>query len=325
MKLTKTKKRLLKLTALLLLLVFMIFYPFGKPERIQYIDRATGDTLVEKVPGEFWLYWLYNNPVGELSLETIIKRKIISSFYGRLMDKPSSAKRIEPFVKKYGIDLSIAQKQKFNSFNDFFTRKLKPGVRPVDTSKTAVVSPADGKAFAWSVIRNTNFIVKGHKFNLKNFLQNDTLFKKFKNGSLLLFRLSPADYHRFHFPVDGKIIAQNSIKGDYYSVSPHAVKNKIRIFCENKRMFTLIKTELFGDVLMSEIGATMVGTIIQTYTGDTAVKGAEKGYFKFGGSSIILLFEKNRVKIDEDLLINTSQGYETSVKVGEHVAEAVKK
>ncbi len=320
-----SKKTKSTLAILLIAFVALFFYPYKKPEAIKYIDRDTGKTLTEKTPAAFWLNWLYVNPVGELSLEALIKRKIVSEWYGRQMDKPSSAKKIPGFVKQYNIDLSIAEDTGFHTFNEFFIRKLKPEARLVDTNSMVTVSPADGKILVWSNISEQDFVVKGVKFNLKSFIQNDSLALTYNDGSMMLFRLCPSDYHRFHFPVSGKIIETKKIAGDYYSVSPLAIKKRARIFCSNKREWTLIKTERFGNVLMSEVGATMVGSIVQTYYGDTAVKGMEKGYFKFGGSSIVLLFQRGSIKIDDDLLKNSSLNMETSVHYGEHVAHSISK
>ncbi len=306
----------------LAVLLLFFFYPYRTPDPIRYVDRRTGTVKTEKTPAAFWLNWLYVNPLGELSLEALVKRKVVSEWYGRRMDSPSSASKIHDFVKEYGIDLSIVQDTGFKSFNDFFIRKLKPEARPVDTGRTVVVSPADGKVLVFKNISNQDFLVKGERFDLKKFIGNDSLALTFKGGSLLLFRLCPADYHRFHFPVSGKILKKKKIDGSYYSVSPLAVKKRIGIFCSNKREWTLIKTKRFGNVLMSEVGATMVGSIVQTYKGDWAEKGAEKGYFKFGGSSVVLLFQKDEIKPDSDLLQNSSHKLETSVLYGEHVAVA---
>ena len=319
-----SKKTKSALAILIIAFVALVFYPYKKPEPIRYIDRETGKTLTEKTPAAFWLNWLYVNPIGELSLEALIKRKIISEWYGRQMDKPSSAKKIPGFVKDYNIDLSIVEDTNFHTFNDFFIRKLKPEARPVDTDRLTVVSPADGKVLVRSNLSGQDFIIKGVKFNLNGFIQNDSLARTYEEGSILLFRLCPADYHRFHFPVSGKIIKTKKIDGDYYSVSPLAIKKRVGIFCSNKREWTLIKTKRFGNVLMSEIGATMVGSIVQTYDGDTAVKGTEKGYFKFGGSSIVLLFQKGRIKVDSDLVKNSAQNLETTVVYGTHVARCAK-
>ncbi len=301
-----------------LLLIFL--YPFQDAAPIRYVDRASGNVEIEKVPGEFWLNWLYNNPVGELSLEAFVKRKALSEWYGNKMDAPKSADKIDGFVKQYGIDLSEAQKQKFNSFNDFFYRKLKPEARPINQDSNAIVSPADGKIFAYQNISNQDFIVKGYRFNLKDYLQDSMLYQQFKGGSLIIVRLCPTDYHRFHFPLSGKLISDRKIKGDLYSVSPIALRKKIELICLNKREISVIENDHIEKFIYSEVGATMVGSIIQTYENKSVVKGEEKGYFKFGGSTVILLFKKGKIIIDQDLLNNTENGLETAVKMGERIA-----
>ncbi len=316
----KIKKRIIFLAAFLLL-AGLAFYPSPKIQPVNYIDRQSKEIKTEKVVGERWLVWLYYNPIGELSLKTLVKRKFISSWYGSMMDSPKSADKIKPFVEAYDVDLSIAKKQDFISFNDFFTRELKTEARPVNMDSAVVVSPADGKVLAYEDVSKQDFIVKGYRFNVSEFLQDDGLARKYENGSLLIFRLCPTDYHRFHFPVSGSVSPATQISGDYYSVNPIAIKKMIQIFCENKREYVTISTREFGDVIMAEVGATMVGSIVQTYCGDRAVKGEEKGYFKFGGSSVVLLFEKDRVKIDDDLLINTEKHLETTIKIGEHVGK----
>ncbi|OQX74349.1 MAG: phosphatidylserine decarboxylase, partial [Bacteroidetes bacterium 4484_249] len=290
----KIKKKTI-VFSVLVIFIALAFYPSPENLPIKYVDRQTGEIKTEKVAGEKWLVWLYNNPVGELSLHTLVKRKFVSSYYGDMMDFPKSADKIEPFVKKYNVDLNIARKQEFNSFNDFFVRKLKENARPVNSDSNVIVSPADGKILAYADISNQDFIVKGYKFNVEEFLNDTVLAKKYKDGSLVIVRVCPTDYHRFHFPVSGKISSDNKIDGDYYSVNPIAVKKIIEIFCLNKREYVTISTSEFGDVIMAEIGATMVGSIIQTYNSDIAVKGEEKGYFKFGGSSIVLLFKKGKI------------------------------
>ena len=298
----------------------IFLYPFQGADPINYIERSTGELKVEKVPGEFWLNWLYNNPVGELSLEAFVKRKALSDWYGNKMDSPESADKIASFVDTYNIDLSIAQKQKFDSFNDFFYRKLKPGSRPFNTDSNVVISPADGKIFAYENITNQDFIVKGYRFNLSEYLQDTSLYNIYKNGSLVIVRLCPTDYHRFHFPLSGTIISHRKIKGDLYSVSPIALRKKIELICMNKREYTLMENSLVGKFIYSEVGATMVGSIIQTYEDNQVKKGEEKGYFKFGGSTVILFFKKGSIKIDQDLLINTQKGMETEVLMGNRIA-----
>jgi phosphatidylserine decarboxylase len=315
----KIKKRHIAIS-LIVIFVGLAIYPSGENTPIQYIERSSGELKIEKVAGEKWLVWLYNNPVGELSLWAMVKRKFVSSFYGGMMDKGKSADKIPGFVEEYGIDLSIAKKKKFDSFNEFFVRKLKPGARPVDSDSNVLVSPGDGKIMAYANVGNEDFIVKGSKFNVARFLADSILAQRFKHGGIVVLRLCPTDYHRYHFPVDGNISFPTIIDGDYYSVNPIALREKIEVFCENKREYVVISTKQFGDVIMAEVGATMVGSIIQTYEGSMAVKGKEKGYFKFGGSTVVLLFEKGKVRIDKDLLKNTQNNLETEVKMGERIA-----
>ena len=319
MKITKTKKRWGIILLLLDVIAILAFYPLPPQAPIQYYDRESGLLKTEKVAAEKLLVWLYNNPVGEATLWSLVKRKLVSSIYGNMMDRPSSTKKIQPFVEEFDIDMSSVQKQEFSSFNDFFTRKLKKNARPVDTNSTITVSPADGKLLAYADISNSDFIIKGYRFDILSFLNNADLAQNYLDGTLVIIRLAPLDYHRFHFPISGKVSPIIRIDGDYYSVNPLALRKIIEIFCLNKREFIIISNPLFGDVVMTEIGATMVGSIIQTYTGNFVKKGEEKGYFKFGGSSIVLLFEKNKIRIDDDLLINTLKGYETAIKEGERI------
>ena len=138
---------------------------------------------------------------------------------------------------------------------------------------------------------------------------------------MAIIRLAPADYHRYHFPASGIASASVPVKGHYFSVSPLALKGSLKILCENYREFCTLSTADYGDILITDVGATMVGSITQTYKAETEVKkGDEKGYFSFGGSTLVLLFEKDKVVFDKDLILNTKNRFETSVKMGENIA-----
>ncbi|MGF6905887.1 phosphatidylserine decarboxylase [Fusobacterium sp. PH5-44] len=292
-------------------------------KKINYIKRGTEEILEEKIPGENYLRFLYYNPLGKLSLNLLVKRKFLSNFYGKRMDNPSSKNKIEAFVKKYNINMEEFEKsvEDFTSFNDFFYRKLKNGARKIDYDHDVFVSHADGKILAFENIdKMEEYFVKGNVFTLEKFFNDRELSEKYQGGTLLIIRLAPVDYHRFHFPTNGTIGKSNLINGDYYSVSTLAVKENIRIFLENKREYSILKSDKFGDVAMFEVGASMVGGIKQTYMPDTYVKkGDEKGYFYFGGSTCILLLEKGKIKIDADLLENTRKSLETTIYMGEKI------
>ncbi|MEL6537982.1 MAG: phosphatidylserine decarboxylase [Bacteroidota bacterium] len=290
---------------------------------ITFIDRQSGKEHTESPPGEGFLKFLYHQPLGELALQVLVKRKALSALYGRLMDGKRSAQRIGPFVQEYNIDLNEAVKslEQFTSFNDFFYRTLKPEARPMGEG---LVSPGDGKLLAFESPEQVGeFFVKGSKFTLTRFLQDEALASQFADGPLLILRLAPNDYHRFHFPFAGVPEAMHPIRGWYYSVSPYAVMpNFGRVFCENKRAYTLLRTEDRGNILLAPVGATMVGSILTTYTpGQAIAKGAEMGYFAFGGSTIVMNLQAGQFQIDEDLLANTRQGKETFVKMGEKIGQ----
>lgn len=294
--------------------------------QIEYINRDTDKLETEKVPGEKFLKFLYYNPFGKLSLEAIVKRKFLSKWYGKKMDSPKSCEMIENFAKENGINLEEAQKKlsEYTSFNDFFIRKLKAGARKIDFEESTLVSPADGKIMVIENIHDSSkFFLKGEEFTLAEFFKNEELAEKYKGGIMVIVRLAPVDYHRFHFPADGKISESKKIEGYYYSVSPHAIRKNFRIFCENKREYSILSTEKYGDICIAEIGATMVGGIEQTYKPNTFVeKGEEKGYFYFGGSTVIMFLEKDRVEIDRDILENSINGLETKVFMGEGIGKS---
>lgn len=288
---------------------------------IKYIDRSTGEIKIETPPAEGLLKFLYDNPFGKTAILPIAKRKFISELYGRRMNKPSSVKNIQAFVDELKIDMTESQKSisEFKSFNDFFYRKLKPEVRPIEDG---LVAPGDGKLLAFESVSDVhNFFIKGRKFTLPEFLANEKLAEKFKHSSLLILRLAPNDYHRFHFPYDGIAREVKKIKGSYYSVSPYAIANNFtKVFCENKREYCILKTPDKGEILLAPVGATMVGSIIETYTPDQEVKkGDEMGYFAFGGSTVVVLIDKNNIEIDKDIIENTKNKLETFVKIGETI------
>lgn len=293
-------------------------------QEIYFIDRRTGEKLQEIVPGEKWLRWLYYNPLGRMALHWLVRRKLLSTWYGIIMSSPASRKKIEDFVQNTHINMDevLRPVNDFESFNDFFIRELKPDARPIDFSSEVIVSPADGRMLAFEGIQGLDtFFAKGQEFSLDEFLQDKMLSAKYAGGTMLIIRLAPIDYHRFHFPAAGRITRSREIKGDYFSVSPYAVKNMLNVYWDNKREYSELRTEDAGDILLCEVGATMVGSIVQSYYPDTYVgKGQQKGWFKFGGSTVIMLFEKGRVRVDEDILRNTLVGYETSIKMGERIA-----
>jgi len=236
-----------------------------------------------------------------------------------------SKKEIRPFIARYHIDSSefAAPVESFNSFNDFFIRALKPGARPLAASPA--VMPADGRLRFYETIGHGDlFAVKGKSFCLETLVCDKVLSDHFMNGSMVLARLCPSDVHRFYFPCECTPSPSRLINGPLYSVNPIAIKDNPWIYGTNRRVITLLDTPQFGKVAYLEIGATSVGSIKQTFTpGKPYSKGAEKGYFEFGGSAVILLFEKGTIRFDEDLVATSNQGMEVRCLIGQSLGRKV--
>lgn len=295
-------------------------------EPIHYFNRHSGKLEVEEVYGEGFLRWTYGHPLGALALAAMVKRPFFSAWYGRRMSTPESAARVSPFIEKYGLDPAdfADSPASYGSFNEFFYRKLKPSARPMDPDESRVVFPADGRHLGFeraSAIEGV--FVKGQKFDLPALLGDADLAAKYADGALVLSRLCPVDYHRFHFPAAGVPGATRMIEGPLFSVSPIALRKQLAYLWQNKRTITPLQTERCGTVLLLEIGATCVGTICQTFTSGQAVeKGAEKGFFAFGGSSTITIFEPGAVKLAADLADFSSRQTELYARVGTHMAHS---
>ncbi|NLZ47603.1 MAG: phosphatidylserine decarboxylase [Clostridiales bacterium] len=290
---------------------------------IQYYNRKTGKYETEKVAGDRYLNWLYSSPVGMTILEMVVKKKFFSKLYGKYCDSKLSARKVPKFIKEFEIDMSVCEKQSpnFNSFNDFFVRKVTAEGRPVDMNQNSLISAGDGRLMVFENIDLDKLVqVKGLTYSFKELLGSSHLYETFDKGICMILRLCPTDYHRFHFIDSGVCGETNKIKGSYYSVNPMALNKKEKLFCQNKREWSLFKSDNFGQVLYVEVGATCVGSIIQSYTpGRRILKGEEKGYFKFGGSTVIIFLEKDKVKIDNDILEQSKLGYETKVNFGEKI------
>ncbi len=295
---------------------------------IQYVDRKSGKVEREKIYGHRALSLLYGDSwVARLFsfflLPVISRVPLFSKLYGFLQKRPGSARKIAPFIAAYGVDTAEFEEASFGSFNDFFIRKLKTKARPIVADFSRAALPADGRYFVFPDLSQVErFFVKGQLFDLFSFLQNDAYARRYADGSMVIARLCPTDYHRFHFVADGIPSKAELIRGNFQSVNPIALRKNLSILWTNKRMLTHFDTELFGTVLYAEIGATCVGTIHQTYMADKKVnKGDEKGYFSFGGSCLVILFEKGRIVFDEDLVLNSKNGLETKANFGESLGK----
>ncbi len=286
---------------------------------VTFYNRLTSQLEQEAIYGEGPLRFVYENPLGRGLLELLVKRGWFSRWYGWRMSRPASRARIAPFIANYGLDVAefADPVESFRSFNEFFFRKLKPEARPI--AAEGVVFPADGRHLGFqNVAEVPGVFVKGQHFDIPALLGDDALAARYREGTLVLSRLCPVDYHRFHFPCSGTPGAPRLINGPLYSVNPVALRRRLAYLWENKRVITELVTPDLGTVLLIEIGATNVGSIVQTFTpGQPVSKGAEKGYFKFGGSSTITLFEPGKVKLAEDLVAQSAEQRELYARMGD--------
>ena len=280
-------------------------------------DRKTEtyEDIVQYGAGK--LDFLYNNPVGRIFLGIAVS-PFVSNIYASRNAKKSSVKKIPGFIKEHNIDMSDFEDREYKSFTDFFTRKIRYGKRPVDMTSGALISPADSKLLVYEIEKDTVMRIKGRTYTADEILGDPENAKEFAGGYALVFRLTVDDYHRFCYPDKGCLISKRFIKGKLHTVSP--VSKNHKIYMENTRLVNLLKTEKFGTIAYIEVGAMLVGRIVDNGT-DVFEKGQEKGYFEPGGSTVILLVKN--VEIDKDIMEQSASGIETKVRYGERIGRAL--
>jgi len=284
---------------------------------ITYIHRESGELRVERVYGEREIRHLYETWWGHLLLHTVVKRNWFSHLSAWLKRSSTSRRDIPSFIRRYGIDDSESEfpASDYVSLDAFFTRKLKAGTRPIDRDPLHLAAPAEGRVLAFAELPGGRLDVKGYTVDIDELVGG---LNGFKPGAGFIIRLAPCDYHRFHFPADCQASSPALIGRQLHSVHPIALRAGAPSF-RNKRMVSRLSGSNCGHMLQVEVGALTVGSIIQTYECGSVHKGQEKGYFRFGGSTVILLTERGRVVPDEDLLDASEQGLETLVKVGTRI------
>lgn len=294
---------------------------------LTYCDRYSGRLISEPVFAAPFLSWSYNTKTGRKATYLIFRQKFISKFYGWLHKRKFSRRKIKPFVTKMRINEKefLRPIDDYRSFNDFFTREIDPGTRPINKDPQVCIAPADGRVLVYpEILPDLEIRIKRSTFNLLGFLRDNELVEKYSGGSMLVSRLYLTDYHHFHFPDSGIPMKALTMKGKYYAGSPYALRSLIPFYTENYRMLTLFESDHFGQTAIVEIGAFTVGSIKQLFKPGSAVnKGARKGYFELGGSTVVLLFEAGKIEFDSDLIQNTEREIETYVKLGDSIGRAV--
>ena len=292
---------------------------------MRYVDHY-GEIHEEQGAQDRLLSVLYTTKAGRLLVKCLV-RPGISGKVGTYLDTKASRWLIRPFIRSCHLNMTPYRRKtpgEYVSYNDFFTRELLPGMRTVDMEKTHFPSPCDGKATVYPIGEDTSFVVKQTRYTVASLLKNRQLAERYQGGYAVVLRLCVTDYHRYIYTVSGEKSDNYFIPGVLHTVNPIAVETA-DVFKENAREFTLIKSDEFGTILQMEVGALMVGRICNYHRGGYVERGQEKGKFEFGGSTIILLIQKDHVLMRKDLLENTVRECETEVRMGECIGYSVEK
>jgi len=290
---------------------------------IYYYDRATGERCRETIYGERFVRWAYQDATARGLRGWLWRSALPSRALGAYFASRLSRGRVRAAIAQLAIDTGEFRDPvgSYRSFHEFFVRHLKPEARPFSSDPAVLAAPADGRTIAYPCVDgDTAISVKGARFRVAELLGREA--PSFAGGAVIVVRLCPADYHRFHFPCAGRVAAQWDIAGLYHSVNPIALALGINVFAVNRRACCLLETERFGTIAYLEGGAFGVGSIVQTYRGTEVAKMQEKGYFAFGGSTLVLAFQAGRIELAQDVLEHSAAGYETLLKVGQELGQA---
>ena len=274
------------------------------------IDGTTGqDHLLEVI---------YGHALTRMLLRPFLS-PAVSDICGKFLSTRFSRRIIPSFVKKNHIDLSIYEKQEFDSYNAFFTRKIKAEQRPINEQKNVLISPSDGKVTAYPITQKGRFWIKHTQYTAAQLLKDERLAEHYMGGWIYVIRLTVDDYHRYCYVADGRKSRQRKIRGVLHTVNPVA-NDYYPIYKMNSREYCILKTKELGTILLMEVGALMVGKINNHEEDSAQVKrGNEKGMFEFGGSTIVVMTEPGMTKPDKDIIQNTKVQAETLIKMGEPI------
>lgn len=276
------------------------------------IDQRDGqDRLLEKLYGSMW---------GRMLLRVLVCPSI-SKAVGCFLSTRLSTCLIQPFIRNNSIDMSQFEPVSYGSYNEFFSRKIRPEMRPVDPEEAHLIAPCDSKLTVLPITPDASFCLKHTRYTVESLVRSREIAQKYQGGYALIFRLTVSDYHRYCYIADGEKTENVRIPGVLHTVNPIA-NDRYPIYKENAREYSILHTASFGDVLMMEVGALLVGKIVNLHGKAHVSRGQEKGFFQFGGSTVVLLFQKDAVVMDSDILENSAQNMETVVRMGEKIGTA---
>lgn len=280
-------------------------------------DRATDKIITVTHYREGALHVLYETWYGRLLLKAYFSRPLYSMLTGFRMNRRASVRKIPEFVDRYKIRLEDFEAREYRSFNDFFTRKATTAARPVSPDPLDLIAVADAKLGVYAIDDHLSIHIKHSIYTVSELLDDKSAAMAFSGGVCLVYRLTVDDGHRYLFPDDGTLLSNRKIRGRLHTVSPISEKRH-RVYSENQREASLLKACRLGEIIQMEVGAIQVGRIIN-HECKTFRRGDEKGYFAFGGSTVILLIPSGRVRIDADISGQALKGIETQVKMGERI------
>lgn len=284
------------------------------------IVKRNGEVLPDDQTGS--MRFLYSSAFGRCLLRPLIG-PTVSKLAGGFLNTRFSTFLIQSFIKNNKIDMNEYKPTKYLCYNEFFTREIKEECRPIDQREEHLISPCDSKVTYYKIDKHTGFKIKDSLYSVEDLLENKALAQQYQNGIALIFRLSVEDYHRYCFIDDGKYQSSYAIKGQFHTVNPIASYH-YKIYKTNSRYVNVLDTAHFGQVIAMEVGAMMVGKI-KNISMDSFKRGMIKGWFEFGGSTVVLLFKENTVRIDQDIIDYSMQDIEVKVKMGEKIGVAIRK
>lgn len=286
---------------------------------VKVYDRKKKKYVMEEHQGEGPLNFLYNNFLGRFFLKLIFINKIFSRIAAKYYESKLSVKLIDKFIKKNKIDMNLYENKVYNSFNDFFTRKRKPELLNFAFKNNELISPADARLQIYKANKES-IKIKDSIYDLEEILLDEKLAKEFVDGYVLVFRLAVDNYHRYCHIDDGKIITKKVINGKLHTVA--SISRRYKIYKENQREYAYIDGKNIGKYIQMEVGAMLIGKIINN--DKQPIKGQEKGFFAYGGSTIVVILKDN-VKIDKDILKNSENEIETKVSYGEKIGNILRR
>ena len=266
-------------------------------------------------------HMLYHTFGGRCILK-ILTLPPITKTVGFILNTPLSKPYINLFIKKHKINMDEFVTKKYKSFNDFFVRNIIDGKREIDYCPNSLISPCDGYLSVYTIDNNSKLNIKGTTYTVSELFENKNISKAYCDGICLVFRLTPQDYHRYIYTDNGTKDANTPIKGILHTVRPVALEC-CPVFKTNSREYTTLHTENLGDIIFMEVGAMLVGKICNHHNSHSFKRGEEKGYFEFGGSTIIMIIKKDIVKINKEILDASSDDTEYRVRLGEKIGTKI--